>query len=90
MTQRTKTAWFAGGGQAAGLRRDAGALASAHIIPDSAPHVKTEFPPSHLTPAEARLWAAAEAARGNGDRQEFWDLRREFLLEQSRRYPLAR
>jgi len=44
------------------------------------------IPPPHLTEQERKLWAAAEAARGNGDRQKFWDLRRELLLTQASRY----
>jgi len=47
-------------------------------------------PPGHLTPHEATLWAVAEAARSDGDRQGFFALRRAFLLEQSRRYRPAR
>lgn len=76
------------GGVAAGrLRRDAGALASTRIIAGFAPRVKTQFlPPGHLVGDEIRLWLAAEIARGNGDRQKFWDLRRQLLLSQSQRY----
>jgi len=65
-------------------RRGAGALPLCVIVPPTAGKCK---PPAHLTPHEAELWAAAEALQGSGDRQAFWDARREFLLEQSRRYP---
>lgn len=34
----------------------------------------------------AQLEAAAEVARARGDRQAFWDLRRQFLLAQAEIY----
>jgi len=65
-------------------RRGAGALPLV-LYSTPSPEKTQTTPPSHLTPHEAKLWAEAE--RGSGDRQAFWDARREFLLEQSRRYP---
>ena len=49
-----------GGPGAADLRRGGEALASTHIVPQPAKNCK---PPGHLTPDEAKLWAAAEAIR---------------------------
>lgn len=83
---RQKTAPGSGPG-AAGLRRGGVALPLAHILAQPAENCK---PPGHLTSAEAELWRRAAAARGNGDRQRFWNARRELLLEQSRRYEPAR
>ena len=44
-----------------------------------------QIPPPHLTDAEARLWASAEAARHRGDPTTAWELRRQVLLAQERR-----
>ena len=42
--------------------------------------------PGHLTPTEARLWSDAERAKGWGDYDEYYRLRRAMLLAQARRY----
>jgi len=72
----------------------AGRMARRAALPfrlyDTTNFAKTQArPPAHLTGRELELWMTAEAAR-DGDRQKFWDLRRELLLEQSRRYQPAR
>jgi len=73
-----------GGGPGAGMRRGAGALPL--IIYSTPSPQKSQIPPAHLVGDEVRLWLRAEELRGNGDRQAFWDARREFLLTQASRY----
>ena len=67
MTQKVKAP---GSGPGAGMRRGGEAFASTHIVPQPAKNCK---PPGHLTPDEAKLWAAAERSRAT-DYQRFCDL----------------
>ena len=72
-------------------RRHVGAfsLTSSYSIADVRTNVNPQFPPGHLTPDEARLWAAAEAVRGN-DPIEYRERRRRLLLAQAERYQPVR
>jgi len=71
-----------GGPGAADLRRGGEAFASTHIVPRPAKNCK---PPGHLTPDEAKLWAAAEAIR-DIDPIEYRERRRALLLAQAARW----
>jgi len=84
ITQEKAPGWRPGAGTL--RRRGLFSLTSACSIANSGPNVNSHAPPSHLTPAEANLWLAAEAARADGDRQKFWDLRRLLLLTQAEQY----
>ena len=89
MTQGMQAARQWAAPRAAGaMRRRERALSptSSVIIAGLRPNVKTQSPPSHLTGTEVDLWLRAEAARGNGNHQKYWDLRRELLLTQAARY----
>jgi len=89
MTLQTKSAALGPGtGRAARGQTQRAFLPDPEYTPFRAKAQTT--PPGHLTPHEATLWAVAEAARSDGDRQGFFALRRAFLLEQSRRYRPAR
>lgn len=80
----------ASGQLAAGeLRRGAGALPLTTYFTLSPRKLQMQ-PPKHLTPTERELWLRAEELRSDGNRQDFWNTRRELLLEQSRRYQPAR
>jgi len=76
-----------GGPGAADLRRNAGALPLRIIVPPTAGKCK---PPAHLVGDEIGLWLRAEELRGNGDRDAYWQARRELLLAQAARWEATR
>ena len=85
MTLQTKSAVLGLGGDqttARRARRRGLPSASAHIVPRPAKNCK---PPGHLTPDEAKLWAAAEAIR-DIDPIEYRERRRALLLAQAARW----
>jgi len=73
-----------GGGPRAATRRGAGALPLA-LYSTPSPQ-KSQIPPAHLVGDEIGLWLRAEELRGNGDRDAYWQARRELLLAQAERY----
>ena len=85
MTQKVKAP---GGGPGAGTRRGAGALPL--IIYSTPSPQKSQILPAHLVGDEIGLWLRAEELRGNGDRDAYWQARRELLLAQAARWEATR